>query len=70
MGAPYEKPETPAGPDQEEAELDSATAVTQARLTSPLGGGEPTPFDPTKYEAPMSDEEFEKLMNETDESSP
>jgi hypothetical protein len=69
MGASDDKPETPAGPDQEQAERDHATAVTQSRLTEPLGGGEPVDFDPTEHEAPMSDEEFEKLMNKTDESS-
>jgi hypothetical protein len=68
MASPDENPQTPGGPKQEEDTSDYDTKVTEARLTSPMGCGEPIEFDPDTHEPPLSDEEFDELTRESGES--
>ncbi len=68
MASPNEKPQTPGGPNQEQDNSDHDRKVTEARLTSPMGCGEPIEFDPNTHEAPLSDEEFDELTREDGKS--
>jgi hypothetical protein len=68
MASPNEKPQTPDGPDQQQDTSEHDRQVTEARLTSPMGCGEPIEFDPNTHEAPLSDEEFDELTRESGES--
>jgi hypothetical protein len=53
----------PKKPDQGSGEPDPG----YDRLwNSPIGTGEPIPFDPTKFVPPLSKEEIEELLGEKD----
>jgi hypothetical protein len=57
----------PAG-ESDAAKQDKNQQKTDAELgferlwNSPIGTGEPIPFDPTKFVPPLSKEEIEKLL--------
>jgi hypothetical protein len=58
---PQASDEQPLDADTEHAAADPAR---ERIWDSPIGAGEPIPFDPTRHKPPLSPEEVEKLLGE------
>jgi hypothetical protein len=70
MVAKPEDPQSPGSPGPDEGAKKGPQAVAEpplARIWSdPVGVGETVPFDPAIFELGMSEEEFKKLLGESD----
>jgi hypothetical protein len=67
MAAKDKSPKTPAGkngdaPGEKQEEDDKDQTGHDRIWASPIGTGDPIPFDPTKFAPPLSKEELEKLL--------
>jgi hypothetical protein len=67
VGAKDESPKTPAGkngaaPNEKPADQNDDNTGHERIWSSPIGTGDPIPFDPMKYAPPLSKEELEKLL--------
>jgi hypothetical protein len=67
MAANDKSPQTPAGkngdaPNEVQDKDDDDQTGHERIWSSPIGTGDPIPFDPTKFAPPLSKEELETLL--------